>query len=165
MACCCRKGFAQHRFSSWKSGAGFTIFELLTVIALIVILAVIFYPNFKDYLQDQDLKNSTVAFIGNLKLAQQYTVTEQIKYAIKASLQSDNYTLVKKTEPEIITGNFTLGSNIYFSATGGLINNEAVFNPTGAVDFSGEIFLTHQTSGKRTKIYIKPSGYVTWEIL
>ena len=65
---------------------GTSLFEILIALAIVFIMAIIAYPNLKDYSQHQDLNNSSKEVIGSLKLAQQYTVTEQVKYSVKVDL-------------------------------------------------------------------------------
>jgi len=142
---------------------GTSLFEILIALAIVFIMAIIAYPNLKDYSQHQDLNNSSKEVIGSLKLAQQYTVTEQVKYSVKVDLLQNTYALYKKGNPDELIDSYTIADQVYFSQVTGLQNDEAVFNPTGAVDYNGEIYLTHQASGLATKIIIKPSGYVTWE--
>ena len=139
--------------------------EILTVIGIIIVVSSMTFLVLRNYQKSQDLKNSTRDFIGNLKLAQQYSVTEQVKYAARISILNNDYYLVKKSDPEEIIASFALAESINFSSQDGLVNDEAVFNPTGAVDFAGNVFLTHEQTQTRTKISIKPSGYVTWEFV
>ena len=142
---------------------GVSLFEILTVIAIIIVISLITYISLRGYQQNQDLKNSTKTVISRLKLAQQYTVTEQIIYGIGINISDRNYELIRKGEPDEIVDSFLLEENVYFSSISGLEDDEVIFNPIGAVDYDGEIFLTHQETNHQTKIIIKPSGYVYWE--
>jgi len=139
------------------------LFEILIAVAILFIISSIAYPSLRDYSKTLDLKNGSKQVIGNLKLAQQYTVTEQVKYSIRIDLLANTYALYKKGDPDELILAFELDDQVYFSQAVGLVDDEVVFNPTGAVDFSGDIYLTHQQTGLVTKISIKPSGYVTWE--
>ncbi len=146
-----------------KKESGLSLAEILVAMGIILILALLIYPNLKTYLTQQLLSANAEKFVGYLKLAQQRTVTEQLKYAIKVNLLSQNYYLVKKGSPDIVLENYSLAEPISFNQINGLVDNEVVFNPTGAVDFSGDIYLLHQQTNEQKKIMIKPSGYVVSE--
>ncbi len=146
-----------------KKESGLSLAEILVAMGIILILALLIYPNLKTYLNQQLLSANAEKFVGYLKLAQQRTVTEQLKYAIKVNLLSQNYYLVKKGSPDIVLENYSLAEPISFNQINGLVDNEVVFNPTGAVDFSGDIYLLHQQTNEQKKIMIKPSGYVVSE--
>ena len=144
---------------------GFSVAEILTVSAIIIIILLITAPIIKNYLNNLDLTNSTKLLISNLKLAQQYTVTQQLKHAIRMDIYSHTFYLVKKEPSEEILQTLNLDEKVIFESFTGIENNEVVYNPAGAVDFTGEINLKHQITSNQTKVYIKPSGYVTWENL
>lgn len=143
--------------------AGAALIQLLVVIGIVAVIAVVSFPRLTEYTNDLELKSSTKALLANLKLAQQKTVTEQVKYAVRLTPAGNNYFLVKKTDPEEVLENWSLNNNVYFSTITGLANNEAVFNFAGAVDFTGNVTLTHLDTGKQTLVNIKPSGYVSWQ--
>jgi len=145
------------------SQTGTALVQLLVVIAVIGIAAIVTFPRLSEYTNDLELKNSTKALLANLKLAQQKTVTEQVKYAIRLTPLGGGYFLVKKSDPEEIMASWLLSDNVYFSSITGLVANEAVYNFAGAVDFTGEITLTHAETAKQTLVEIKPSGYVSWQ--
>lgn len=152
-----------HKLFLKKFNKGFSLAEVLTTLAIIAVVAIIIAPAINQYSANLELNNSTKYLISNLKLAQQNTVTEQKKHAIRIDLFANSYYLVKKEPVEEILQNFNLEEEVIFSAFSGIQNYEVVFNPTGAVDYSGEVYLTHQGSVNQNKIVIKPSGYVTWE--
>ncbi|MBU1131298.1 prepilin-type N-terminal cleavage/methylation domain-containing protein [Patescibacteria group bacterium] len=147
-----------------KNNKGFSLAEVLTTLAIIIIIALVTAPAMKQYFNNLQLNNSAKYLISNLRLAQQYTVTQQKKHAIRMELWNNTYYLVKKEPVEEILQTFSLKNGTIFSSFSGLQNNEAVYNASGAVDYSGEVYLEHQASGHQTKILIKPSGYVTWEV-
>jgi len=143
--------------------SGTSLIQLMVVMAILVIIAAVSFPRLTEYTNDLELKNSTKALLANLKLAQQKTVTEQVKYAVRLTPAGGSYFLVKKTVPEEVLASWLLNNNVYFSTITGLVNNEAVYNFTGAVDFTGEVTLTHLDTAKQTLVEIKPSGYVSWQ--
>ena len=143
---------------------GYSLAQLLIVIGIIAVIALITFPSFTGYLNNLELKNSTHEVVSHLKLAQQLAVTEQVKHAVRFVPLGNTHQLIKLTDPEIILSAFQLADSVYFLSSGGLENNQAVFNAGGAVDFNGEIYLTHQISGMQTVISVKPSGYVSWQI-
>lgn len=142
---------------------GVSLLELTVAIAIIFIIAAITFPSFNGYLKYQDLKNSTKIFISRLKEAQQEAVTRQIKFAIELDSQTNDYRQLKLVQPAEVMAEYHLSEDVFFASTTGLLLNQAVFNPTGAADYSGEIFLESSQSGQRTKVTIHPSGYVSWQ--
>jgi len=148
-----------------KKQLGFSLVELIIIIAIIGTLSVIAIPNFSKYLTSLELNNSTKQLIGKIKIAQQNTVTEQVVYSLRMSILGNSYFIVKTEPVEEILETHNLDDNVVFHSFTGIQNNEVVFNPAGAVEFSGTIILEHQTSLKQTRINIKPSGYLTWETI
>ncbi|GEM_PF-1061330 len=147
---------------SWKP-RGVSLLELTVAMAIIFIIGAISFPSFNNYLKYQDLKNSTKNFIGHLKQAQQSTVTQQIKFALELDLQTNNYRQLKLVQPTELVADYRLGANIFFASTTGLALGQVIFNPTGAAQQSGEIYLESSANGQQTKITVHPSGYVSWQ--
>lgn len=137
--------------------------ELTVAIAIIFIIAAVSFPSFNNYLKYQDLKNSTKNFIRHLKESQQNTVTQQIKFGVEFDLAANGYRQLKLTQPNELISDYLLSDNIFFASSTGLAANQVVFNPVGAVDQSGAIYLESAESGEQTKIIVHPSGYVTWQ--
>ena len=137
--------------------------ELTVAIAIIFVIAAMSFPSFNSYLKYQDLKNSTKNFIRHLKESQQNTVTQQIKFGVEFDLTTNDYRQLKLTQPNQLISDYLLSDDIFFASSTGLVASQVVFNPVGAVDQNGEIFLESSSSGEQTKIIIHPSGYVTWQ--
>ena len=148
-----------------KKHSGFTLVELIIIVAIIGALSVISIPNFKQYLTNLELNNSTKQLIGKMKIAQQYTVTEQLVHSVRMDILGSSYYLIKTEPSEEILETISLDDSVIFHSFTGIQNNEVVFNSAGAVEYSGTIVLEHQTSLKQTQINIKPSGYITWETI
>lgn len=142
---------------------GFSLLEILTVIAIIAITAVFMAPSWKQYGQNRELENSANLLISHLKEAQQKTVTTQVKHLIRMAVLSNGYSLIKQSQPEEILSGHFLADEVLVSQITGLQNNEAVFNAAGGADLPGDIYLTHQQTQNQIKISLHPSGYVTWE--
>lgn len=146
-----------------KKQLGFSLLEIIAAFGIMVIIGLIGTINFSSYFSNIKLNNSAKYLIGKLKLAQQYTVTTQQKHAIKMDIFSNTYQLIKTEPAEQILETLNLDDNIIFNLFTGIQNNQVIFNSAGAVDYSGEIIILNSLSGDQVKIYIKPSGYVTWE--
>ena len=137
--------------------------ELVVAMAIIFLIVTISFPSLKSYSSYQDLKNSTEKMIGDLKLAQQKSVTEQIKYSLQVTALSADYSMIKKSQSPVTVENYILPTPIVVASTTGIVAQEVIFNSAGAVENSGEIFLQNLQTLQQTKIIIKPSGYVSWE--
>jgi len=142
---------------------GFSLAEILTVIAILIIIAFITVPVIKQYSSNLELNNSTKLLVSNIKLAQQNTVTQQFKYGVRLELLGRTFYLIQKEPSEQILDTLVLDEQVIFFNVSGLQDNEVIFNPTGAVDFSGFIELEHTVTHVKSRINIKPSGYVNWE--
>ncbi|MFA6304680.1 MAG: prepilin-type N-terminal cleavage/methylation domain-containing protein [Patescibacteria group bacterium] len=142
---------------------GVTLLELVVAMAIIFLIVTISFPSLKSYSSYQDLKNSTEKMIGDLKLAQQKSVTEQIKYSLQVTALSADYSMIKKSQSPVTVENYILPTPIVVASTTGIVAQEVIFNSAGAVENSGEIFLQNLQTLQQTKIIIKPSGYVSWE--
>ena len=142
---------------------GFSIAQLLIVLGIIVVVSAVTFPSLSGYTKNLELKNTTKEFVVNLKLAQQYAVTEQVKHSVSFTLLDNQYNLIKKDDSDEILQSFLLDEDVFFASQTGLTDNEVVYNAGGSVDFAGEIYLTHQSTLNQTVINIKPSGYITWQ--
>lgn len=142
---------------------GFTILEIMIVLVIFVMLTLISMPFLIKYLRHDELKNNTREMVQILRLAQQNTVAEQVKYAVRFFPLGNTYYLVKKTSPEQIIETYFL-NNVAIQEIQGFENNEAVFDSSGAVEFSGEIILNHPNITELTTIEVRPAGFISWRI-
>jgi len=140
--------------------AGFTVFEILIVIGIIVLLTAIAIPNLNRYQPNLKLSAAAKGLTEDLRYAQQLTITSQQVYSISLDLANAKYQLLNLEAATSTVKEVLLPEGIIFdtaSTTVSLIK----FNSYGAASTgsSGQIFL--KNSNNRTRIInIKPSGYV-----
>lgn len=140
--------------------AGFTLFEILIVIAIIALLAAIAIPNLNRYQPNLKLSAAAKGLTEDLRYAQQLTITNQEIYSISLDLASARYQLLNLEAATSSVKEVFLPEGVVFdsaSTTVSLIR----FNSYGAVSAgsSGQIFLKN-SNNKFQIINVKPSGYV-----
>lgn len=138
--------------------SGFTVFELVVVIAMIAVLTLIGMPVYKRLAPNIDLETASRDLVSDLRHAQQLAVTEQVGYRLTLYTDPDYYQIINAITAEVIK-NKIFKNQINIDAVVGLTNNAAVFSVTGAVQDSGQITLINSRN-HTTTIDIKPSGYV-----
>jgi prepilin-type N-terminal cleavage/methylation domain-containing protein len=143
----------------FKSKRGVTLTELLVIIAVLGILTLIGIPAFRGYRPNLELSRAVRGLIGDLRYAQQLTVSEQIEHGIRFSTSTDSYQIVKHLQPEQILEEKNLPNEVDFQLITGFSDSEAVFNPYGAAKESGTITLIN-TKNTTSTIEVSPSGFV-----
>ena len=143
----------------FKSKRGVTLTELLVIIAILGILALIGIPAFRGYQPSLELSRAVRGLIGDLRYAQQLTVSEQIEHGVRFSTSTDSYQIVKHLQPEQILEEKNLPNEVNFQLITGFGDSEAVFNPYGAAKESGTITLINSKNTTST-IEVSPSGFV-----
>ncbi len=76
-----------------KSAKGFSLIELLIVIALIAILAAIAAPNFSKYKDNANLKEAAREISGDIQLYKQRAVAENTRYRMVFDVDNNDYTV------------------------------------------------------------------------
>jgi len=155
-----KKGLTQHH-SLEKSGAGFTLVEILVVIAIIIIIIGISIPTFKTFQPTLQLNGAVRGLVSDLRYAQQLAVTEQFEYCLRFFPGNKKYELIKCQDPkaEEILKTVFLQNISSMVITGFNSDNEARYNPYGAVRENGTITLVN-TEGKIKTVEVRPSGFI-----
>jgi type IV fimbrial biogenesis protein FimT len=146
-----------------RSVGGFTIIEIMIVIAIIGIMVGIAAPNFMDYLKSRRLSGAATQLYVDLMNARQQAVTENKKIVVEF-VNNNQYQFVRDNDKSetVTTGDQTLFlrdihpeySDITFSAS---------FNPAFRPDGTGKnpkITLTSSSTGKTKCIYISTAGRI-----
>ncbi|MFA6410363.1 MAG: GspH/FimT family pseudopilin [Candidatus Buchananbacteria bacterium] len=141
-----------------KNQNGFTLAELLVVLGIIVLISLITIPLLSRYQKTTKLKSEARVLVTNLRLTQQYAITEQIIYKLKFFPQTKSYELIN-TKTNTTIKNITMDDEITISQISDLTDNSVQFNPTGAALESGTIYLTN-TQHSTSTIQVKPSGFI-----
>lgn len=131
--------------------------EVLVSLAIIVTLATISLPFIRRYQPNLKLDGVSRDLTSDLRLAQQYSISEQITYYIDISTSTKKYMLYR-TGSSTPVKTYNLPTEINFEAVSGFTGDRIAFNAYGAVSESGSIVLT--TGLKSRTVNIKPSGYV-----
>ena len=139
---------------------GMTLIEIIVAIGILVLLVLIAIPAFRAGQQNTKLNGDARALLGDLRLAQQNTVAEQVTYLVKIFSNPDHYQIIRRQVGDAVIKDRDLSSNIRWQNTGGFSDDEIVYTTAGAVVESGIILLYNDISNKTISIEVKPSGYV-----
>lgn len=141
-----------------KKGAGFTLFEILVVIGVIVLIALVTTPLLVNYQKTSKLRSEARILATNLRLTQQLAVTEQKIYGLSLNPINNSYKIINTENTQIIK-TVELASEVSIKSISGLTDNTVKFNATGGVLETGIVTLTNSRD-ENSIIQIKPSGYV-----
>lgn len=155
---------------------GFSLIEILIVIALIGGIALISFPVWRSAVCSADLKNDAKEITAQLRLAQQNTITEQTAYLVRFDNLNNQYHMIRVySEDEEIIQSLSLKEHISFqkiSRSGSVCDCELdsiccdiKFTSIGSPSSpgAGEIFLESDDSScqdKTKQINITPAGYI-----
>jgi prepilin-type N-terminal cleavage/methylation domain-containing protein len=127
-----------------KQAKGFSLIELIIVIAILGIVSAIAAPNFNKYRQNTNLKEAARDLASDISLYRQRAVAENIHYQIVFNQAANNYTVQRETvlnsgvynllivtkSPSAISGGSVIISNV------NLNNQWITFQPRGTLDVS-----------------------------
>ncbi len=116
-------------------------------------------PAFRMFAPSLELNGTARELVSNLRYSQQMSVTEQVEYGIRFSTTTREYQMVKYSSPEEIIETKELPEKVDFQEVSGFTNNEARYNPYGAVKAEGSVSLVNN-KGTVLTIEVRPSGFV-----
>ena len=145
---------------------GFTLLEMMTVIAILGILAAISTPNVIAWQQTAKLRGTTRDLMSDLSMARMHAVKHGA--VVKALLQKSGYTLFIDVDDDDAAG---AGDNILRSKKyppGIVMQNttfpgaKTAFHPSGAATPAGSVALD-RGSGRQMKIIVNLVGRIRVE--
>jgi len=155
------------------SPKSFTLFEVLIVVAILVVLTVIALPNFRFFGKESDLNNSTEEIINVLRLAQNKTLASEdaSKYGVFFDDSTDphQYTLFKTLPPLFDYVSRDINSDEIHQISKSveiysinLTGNQVVFTRiSGEANQNGSVGIRLISEPTKTKIiYVENSGQV-----
>ncbi len=125
-----------------KNQRGFGVLELLLALAIMVILVVAALPNLQRYLGQRDLQQTARLLSTDLRLTQQYAVTQHEAYRLQYVGAAANYTLLRVSDGTVVK-QVDLPATVVITNT--FTSDRAEFAATGAPVQSGMFCLTDGT--------------------
>jgi prepilin-type N-terminal cleavage/methylation domain-containing protein len=153
-----------------RANGGFSLIELLTVCALLGIIAAVATPSFISYRQNSNLREAAGDLASDIALYRQRAVAENIHYLIVFNQAANNYTVQRETflnsgaynppivtkSPSAISGQVII-SNPAPSFTGGVPS--FTIQPRGTMG-AGSVTLQHTLSSSIKTITTNLMGRV-----
>jgi type II secretion system protein H len=148
--------------------SGFSLVELIIVIALIGIMTAIAAPNFTRYRDNTNLREAARDISSDLQLYKQQAIAENVRYRITFDSGANNYVVQKTTtlapnvfNPPLITKDIGSGNAIETSTAASFGGNPYVtFLPRGTIEEAagGSLTLRHKTRLSTAKINVNMMG-------
>ncbi len=133
-----------------KNNKGFTLIELMMVIAITGILAAIGTPRFFAYKNDTKVRAATNQIVGTLQMAKSRAVKDND--SVTVTFNSSSYTLTSTN----LNKQYTLSG---ITITNTLAGNDTVFSSKGWLDDSGSV--TVQNSSRNMQINLTRLGRIS----
>ena len=136
---------------------GFSLVEILTVLVIIAILLTIANSMFSAFRQRTNLREAAGALAGDMKLAKQRAVAENVEYTITFDVNNNSYRIQGGTydvTKKLIS--FGTGIKILSQNYGGTMN----FQTRGTCD-AGMVTLQNSLNSKKIAITSNITGRVT----
>jgi type IV fimbrial biogenesis protein FimT len=139
---------------------GFTLLELLTIIAIISTLVTIAVPNYMEWVHSSRLKTTSQTLMTDLSMARMHAIkaSDSTKVGVTILFPSSDYSIVDfigKVHKKI-----TFPSNISVTANT-FTGNKAIFHKTGHMNAGSVTF--SRSDGKSVTIIVNAVGRIRLE--
>lgn len=142
-----------------SANRGFTLMEIMVAIGILLIVSGISWASLARYQPFLALTAASRSLTTDLRLAQQLSITEQVNHGVFFNVLTNEYQLEKFGAETVVLSVKKMPNNVFFCEITGLSESYAIFNPYGAVLYSGSVCLAN-SQGQSKIIDIKPSGFV-----
>jgi prepilin-type N-terminal cleavage/methylation domain-containing protein len=142
---------------------GFTLLELVVVMGVIVLIATFTVPTYQLLLSQLELSSAVDQVSGQVRYAQQKTVSEQTIYGVTFTSGSTSVPLFSYnagTSTKTTVSTVTLPGYIQIDVVSLSNQTDIRFATSGAPNYSGYITLRDTVRNKSRKVEIRPSGTV-----
>ena len=141
---------------------GYTLLEIIIVLAIIAILTTLAVTNYSDQISHQQLRDASSGLVGQLRLARQKAISSGTKETISFNPQLRQYSDVSLGTQTTLPGNVDFGDITF-------VGNSATFRSDGTGEM-GTLYLTN-SKNESVKITVNITGRVrkflwngqTWE--
>ena len=125
---------------------GFTMTELLVVLAIMAVLSIVAIPAFIDFLGHSKLKGAAVEITSLLRAAKEYAVIKKKNCDVRILIESEKFYLYDIDEEEIVENIRTLPNAIDITDVDGDTTGryDITFYPRGTCSVSGQIFILYR---------------------
>ncbi len=134
--------------------------EIAGVMAILAVLITITAPSFANLKARYVLGGAAKDLAGDLRYAQQRSVTEQVSHELRIDAAAGSYVLVRLGSPEATVKSATFDPTVTVGSPTGLNADRVSFNSSGAPSNSGDVVLVH-SNGSIATVSVRPSGFVT----
>ncbi|PRX19722.1 type IV fimbrial biogenesis protein FimT [Orenia metallireducens] len=155
-----------------KQEDGFTLVEVMMVIAIIGILASLSFPKFKAYLEYLELATATNKLVMDLQWARQQAIIKKVKYGVVFYQADNKYQIIKDEavkqiikEVDLKESKVKLGKISFYYSDGKSTGQTAVFFKTlGNIDGgNGSVELVKLGYGTKKIIFSSNAGELNVE--
>jgi len=143
-----------------KQLAGYTIIEMIIVLAIVAILTGILVPVLSNYLPNVQLNGAARNLMADLRLAQEKAITEQDQYALRFDTPSHgSYQIIHlQDSDEEVDFTRDLPRNGRLTIDSSIADNQIIFSADGGPSSSGNITLG--MNEKEKVVNISPAGFI-----
>lgn len=128
------------------SRKGFSLVEVMIVVALIGIVATIAVPNFQNYVRNRNLKTATQEISSEFFVTRQRALAESRTYRLVFDVGNNRYTTEEQTAPGMWTVRQTKQVAASAAANDGIVIDAAnttattfTFQPRGTISMGGTV--------------------------
>lgn len=147
-------GFLDFLFFGFFNKKGFTVVELLIVVALIIIMAVLAVPVYSNFQSTTQLNDETIQLVQTLRVARQRSLAGLNSYNHGVKLENDNYILYQGVSYQLRDGLYDrkIKLNNSLNLVWQLGNNldDINFTSNGVANTTGTISINHAINGTFT---------------
>ena len=151
---------------------GFSLVEVMIVVALIGIIATIAVPNFQNYIRNRNLKTAAQEISSEFFVTRERALSESRTYRLVFDVGNNRYTTEEETAPGVWTVRQTKQVAASAAANDGILIDAAnttatsfTFQPRGTISIGGTVSIRNSINS-RADITVNFPGrtYVTYDL-